>query len=197
LSHFFISLEEKKKRKVSVSNESSSSASSSSSESDSSIEEGEVKKEKKTKKNKKTSKKDKKKKRFISLVYFCFAVMINCLMIRSTSGDREEKSDQELEGLPHPLVTLSKINPDEIPEVPSNRYLYRGDKKNEDADSKKKSNNDEDERGREKRRAQIRGRTKSGRKVKGRGLLVKSLQNLFVLAHYKSYDITALSDSFA
>ncbi|XP_046453626.1 peptidyl-prolyl cis-trans isomerase G-like isoform X1 [Daphnia pulex] len=145
--------EEKKKRKVSVSSESSSASSSSSSESDSSIEEGEVKKEKKTKKNKKkTSKKDKKKK-------------------RSTSGDQGEKSDQELEGLPHPLVTLSKINPDEIPEVPSNRYLYRGEKKNDDADSKKKGNNDEDERGREKRRAQIRGRTKSGRKVKGRGSL--------------------------
>ena len=116
-------------------------------------------------------------------------------MIRSTSGDREEKSDQELEGLPHPLVTLSKINPDEIPEVPSNRYLYRGDKKNEDADSKKKSNNDEDERGREKRRAQIRGRTKSGRKVKGRGSLVKSLQkyylfwptiNLTILQRYRT-----------
>lgn len=97
-------------------------------------------------------------------------------MVRSTSGDQGEKSDQELEGLPHPLVTLSKINPDEIPEVPSNRYLYRGEKKNDDADSKKKGNNDEDERGREKRRAQIRGRTKSGRKVKGRGSLVMPLK---------------------
>lgn len=71
------------------------------------------------------------------------------------------------------MVTLSKINPDEIPEVPSNRYLYRGDRKNDnDAESKKKGSNDDDERTREKRRAQIRGRTKSGRKVKGRGLLV-------------------------
>lgn len=69
-------------------------------------------------------------------------------------------------------MTLSKINPEEIPEVPSNRYLYRGDKKNDDADSKTKGNNDKDDRGKEKRRAQIRGRTKSGRKVKGRGLLV-------------------------
>ncbi|XP_032784956.2 peptidyl-prolyl cis-trans isomerase G isoform X1 [Daphnia magna] len=140
--------EDKKKRKVSISSESSSS----SSESDSSIEEGEVKKEKKPKKNKKkTSKKDKKK-------------------TRSTSADGE-KSDVEAEGFPHPLVTLSKINPEEIPEVPSNRYLYRGDKKNDDADSKTKGNNDKDDRGKEKRRAQIRGRTKSGRKVKGRGLL--------------------------
>lgn len=91
-------------------------------------------------------------------------------MNRSTSNDRE-KSDQE-EGLPHPLVTLSKINPDEIPEVPSNRYLYRGDRKNENDNDSKKKSIDDDDRARERRRAQIRGRTKSGRKVKGRGLLV-------------------------
>ena len=78
--------------------------------------------------------------------------------------------------MPHPLVTLSKINPDEIPEVPSNRYLYRGDRKNDnETDSRKKTSNEDDERAREKRRAQIRGRTKSGRKVKGRGLLVLTI----------------------
>lgn len=90
--------------------------------------------------------------------------------------------------MPHPLVTLSKINPDEIPEVPANRYLYRGDRKNDDeTDSKKKTSHEDDERAREKRRAQIRGRTKSGRKVKGRGLLVitschllRTCNNLFL-----------------
>ena len=74
------------------------------------------------------------------------------------------------------MVTLSKIDPDEIPEVPSNRFLYRGEKKPEEGNgetkSKKKASPEEEERMREKRRAQIRGRTKSGRKVKGRGLLV-------------------------
>lgn len=93
---------------------------------------------------------------------------------RSESGNGEEKSEDDGK-IPHPLVTLSKINPDEIPDVPSNRYLYRGDKKSEnDPDSKKQSHGD-DERAREKRRAQIRGRTKSGRKVKGRGLLVSHI----------------------
>lgn len=72
-------------------------------------------------------------------------------------------------------MTLSKINPDEIPEVPSNRYLYRGDKKKEDDPDSKKKSYEDDERAREKRRAQIRGRTKSGRKVKGRGLLASSI----------------------
>ena len=92
---------------------------------------------------------------------------------RASSEEREGKEDEILEGMPHPLVTLSKINPDEIPEVPSNRYLYRSDaKKDEEKDRKKGKDNEEDDRMRERRRAQIRGRTKSGRKVKGRGLLV-------------------------
>lgn len=95
-------------------------------------------------------------------------------MIQSRSAS--EESEEEKEGIPHPLVTLSKIDPDEIPEVPSNRFLYRGDKKveEEEADSKKskKLSPEEEERMREKRRAQIRGRTRTGRKIKGRGLLV-------------------------
>jgi len=138
--------EKSKKRKAESSSESSSESESSSSE-----EEGEVKKDKSKKSKKKSSKKkDKKNKR----------------------SENEEKNGDKADGLPHPLVTLSKIDPDEIPEVPSNRYLYRNDvKKDEEKSSKRAKDNDEDERMREKRRAQIRGRTKSGRKVKGRGLL--------------------------
>lgn len=99
--------------------------------------------------------------------------MQNVSFLRS---ETEEKNGDKADGLPHPLVTLTKIDPDEIPEVPSNRYLYRSDvKKDEEKSSKRGKDNDEDERMREKRRAQIRGRTKSGRKVKGRGLLVKCL----------------------
>lgn len=80
-------------------------------------------------------------------------------------------------------MTLSKIDPDEIPEVPSNRFLFRGDKKNdeEDKSKSKKLNPEEEDRLKEKRRNQIRGRTKSGRKVKGRGLLVR---NITVLLYY-------------
>lgn len=96
-----------------------------------------------------------------------------CFCLLHTSGSESgEASDQE--GIPHPLVSVTNIDPDEIPEVPSNRFLYRGERKNEndDKDPKKKAANDEDERARERRRAQIRGRTKSGRKIKGRGHLV-------------------------
>ena len=98
----------------------------------------------------------------------------------SVSGD--ERSEK-LEGIPHPLVTVTNIDPDEIPDVPSNRFLYRGDRTNdEDKGSKKKTlSPEEEERLKEKRRAQIRGRTKSGRKVKGRGLLVI---NCFFLSHF-------------
>jgi peptidyl-prolyl isomerase G (cyclophilin G) len=89
----------------------------------------------------------------------------------SISGD--EKSEK-LEGIPHPLVTVTNIDPDEIPDVPSNRFLFRGDRTNDDDKTTKKKtlSPEEEEQLKEKRRAQIRGRTKSGRKVKGRGLLV-------------------------
>ena len=52
--------------------------------------------------------------------------MQNVSFLRS---ETEEKNGDKADGLPHPLVTLTKIDPDEIPEVPSNRYLYRSDVK--------------------------------------------------------------------
>ena len=98
-------------------------------------------------------------------------------------------------------MTLSKIDPDEIPEVPSNRFLYRGEKKkdeDEEKNSSKKLSPEEEDRMREKRRAQIRGRTKSGRIVKGRGLLVISFHLLhFCICNKLTFRILAIQDSFA
>lgn len=43
-----------------------------------------------------------------------------CIRDQSTSGEDEEEAPA------HPLVMISKIDPREIPEVPSNRFLMRG-----------------------------------------------------------------------
>ncbi|XP_026330439.1 peptidyl-prolyl cis-trans isomerase G [Hyposmocoma kahamanoa] len=98
--------------------------------------------EKKEKKRKK-DKKDKKKKRD-----------------QSTSGEDDE------EAAAHPLVMVSKIDPREIPEVPSNRFLMRGgrDPEKDRADPR---------RDRERMRYRERDRhayTRSGRIIKGRGV---------------------------
>ncbi|XP_050697742.1 peptidyl-prolyl cis-trans isomerase 8-like [Eriocheir sinensis] len=63
----------------------------------------------------------------------------------------------------HPLVSVSIINPDEIPDVPKNQFLYRAGPEN----------NDElrVERNRDRTRSTVRAFTKSGRKIKGRGSL--------------------------
>lgn len=37
-----------------------------------------------------------------------------------------EPKKSKAEDMPHPLVSLTKIDPDEIPEVPANKFLYRG-----------------------------------------------------------------------
>ncbi|KAJ8664210.1 hypothetical protein QAD02_010812 [Eretmocerus hayati] len=36
-----------------------------------------------------------------------------------------EQKKNKVDDLPHPLVSITKIDPDEIPEVPANRFLYR------------------------------------------------------------------------
>ena len=66
----------------------------------------------------------------------------------------------------HPLVSLSIINPDEIPDVPKNRFLYRAGPENNEEEGRA-------DRGRERTRSTVRAYTKSGRKVKGRGSLVR------------------------
>lgn len=66
----------------------------------------------------------------------------------------------------HPLVSVSLINPDEIPDVPKNRFLYRAGPEN-NADGEVRAER------RERPRSNVRAYTKSGRKVKGRGSLVR------------------------
>ncbi|CAG9856510.1 unnamed protein product [Phyllotreta striolata] len=95
-----------------------------------------------------------------------------------------EKDEGELE--PHPLVTVTNINPDDIPEVPKNKFLMRGENKkdNENSDdrpNKKDSGRDRNFRERNDRdrgkrdwnsNFNRRGRpltSKSGRTIKGRG----------------------------
>lgn len=67
----------------------------------------------------------------------------------------------------HPLISLSIINPDEIPDVPKNQFLYRaGPEKNDEGRV---------ERNKDRPRSTVRAYTKSGRKIKGRGSLVRLL----------------------
>lgn len=101
----------------------------------------------------------------------------------------------------HPLVTLTEINPDDIPDVPTNKFLMRGSPSN-DKDKKAKKHKDTDkreDRSRVRDRLGSRGQndwrqnnrgynewnrrrdrnipatTKSGRIIKGRGVFVSVL----------------------
>ncbi|XP_042230150.1 peptidyl-prolyl cis-trans isomerase G-like isoform X1 [Homarus americanus] len=88
-----------------------------------------------------------------------------------SSGEEGEVKDDTSEGgdqakfQSHPLISVSVINPDEIPDVPKNRFLYRA------GPEKDGENEGRQDRGRERSRATVRAYTKSGRKVKGRGSL--------------------------
>ena len=92
----------KTKKKESSSEEEVSSANSSSASESSSSSEEEKKKKKKKKKEKKSkkSKKEKKKRK------------------------HKESSIEDQKLADHPLATLTNIDPDEIPDVPSNRYVW-------------------------------------------------------------------------
>nr|CAD7577017.1 unnamed protein product [Timema californicum] len=105
--------------------------------------EDDSKKKKKDKKKKKKHKKEKSRSK------------------AAVSGSEEGELGEE--GEPHPLVTLTNINPDEIPDVPPNKFLFRGG-------PEKPRDNVEQDRGQKRRRARIRGVTKSGRVIKGRGV---------------------------
>ncbi|XP_049870487.1 peptidyl-prolyl cis-trans isomerase G isoform X2 [Pectinophora gossypiella] len=99
----------------------------------------------KKEKKKKKDKKEKKKKRQ-----------------QSSASEEEEES----EGGGHPLVVTTKIDPREIPEVPSNRFLMRGGRDPE---------KDRSDPRRDRERARFRERdrhayTRSGRIIKGRGV---------------------------
>ncbi|XP_015590241.1 peptidyl-prolyl cis-trans isomerase cyp11 [Cephus cinctus] len=107
---------------------------SSSSESDSDSYTGKSKKKKKNKKSKKRAK--------------------------SEEGEIQE-SDPEEEGKPHPLVSVTKIDPDEIPEVPANKFLYRAGPTN---------NANQKEFRQHYGRERMRSHRKTGRVFKGRGI---------------------------
>ncbi|XP_060862173.1 uncharacterized protein LOC132939161 [Metopolophium dirhodum] len=79
---------------------------------------------------------------------------------------KDEDDDAEAEGQLHPLVSVSNIDPEEIPAGPPNRFLSRGGPSSMFLMKPQKDNDD-----RPKKRNRIRGVTKSGRIVKGRGTL--------------------------
>ncbi|XP_011143906.1 peptidyl-prolyl cis-trans isomerase G isoform X2 [Harpegnathos saltator] len=108
-------------------------SSSSDSESDSYVDK--VKKKKKNKKSKKRTKPE--------------------------DGEIRDSNEEEDNGQPHPLVSVTKIDPDEIPEVPANKFLYRAGPTN---------NANQKEFRQHYGRDRIRSHRKAGRIFKGRGI---------------------------
>ncbi|XP_011173499.1 peptidyl-prolyl cis-trans isomerase cyp11 [Solenopsis invicta] len=81
---------------------------------------------------------------------------------RAKSEDGEiQDSNEEDEGEPHPLVSVTKIDPDEIPEVPANKFLYRAGSTN---------NANQKEFRQHYGRDRARSHRKTGRVFKGRGI---------------------------
>lgn len=107
---------------------------------------------------------------------------------KKSKGERENKNGKNLEegelkeeAEVHPLTTVTKIDPNEIPEV-SNKYLMRGDGRKHRNDDKSDEDEDDDrDRGRRRERDMSREQrnfgwskkrvpiSKSGRAIKGRG----------------------------
>jgi len=93
---------------------------------------------------------------------------------RSEDGEIRD-SNEEDNGQPHPLVSVTKIDPDEIPEVPANKFLYRAGSTN---------NANQKEFRQHYGRDRIRSHRKTGRIFKGRGIFVSDYINC-----YKKYII--------
>ncbi|XP_020281443.1 peptidyl-prolyl cis-trans isomerase G isoform X2 [Pseudomyrmex gracilis] len=79
---------------------------------------------------------------------------------RAKSEEGEIDSNEEDEQ-PHPLVSVTKIDPDEIPEVPANKFLYRAGSTN---------NANQKEFRQHYGRDRMRSHRNSGRILKGRGV---------------------------
>ncbi|XP_046814393.1 peptidyl-prolyl cis-trans isomerase G [Vespa crabro] len=79
---------------------------------------------------------------------------------KSEDGEIHDSNEDENEK-PHPLVSITKIDPDEIPEVPANKFLYRAGPTN---------NANQKEFRQHFGRERIRLRRKTGRVFKGRGV---------------------------
>jgi hypothetical protein len=107
--------------------------------------------------------------------------------VESEAEEGEVPDDGEL----HPLVTITNINPDEIPDVPPNRFLYRGERQ---TSTNNRSKTDRNPRDREqRRRSRIRGITKSGRVIKGRGVFVSMTQcGIILIDTFTFHSVTVL-----
>ncbi|XP_026295873.1 peptidyl-prolyl cis-trans isomerase cyp11 isoform X2 [Apis mellifera] len=79
---------------------------------------------------------------------------------KSEDGEIHDSNEDEL-GKPHPLVSVTKIDPDEIPEVPANKFLYRAGPTN---------NANQKEFRQHYGRDRVRSHRKTGRIFKGRGI---------------------------
>lgn len=84
---------------------------------------------------------------------------------RRNSVPSENEEGEVKDTVPHPLVSTSKIDPREIPDVPTNRFLMRGGRDNEDRNDPRRDR----ERMRYRER-EHRSYTRSGRIIKGRGV---------------------------
>ncbi|XP_072756840.1 uncharacterized protein Moca-cyp isoform X2 [Anoplolepis gracilipes] len=80
--------------------------------------------------------------------------------VKSEDGEIRD-SNEEDSGQPHPLVSVTKIDPDEIPEVPANKFLYRAGSTN---------NANQKEFRQHYGRDRVRSHRKTGRVFKGRGI---------------------------
>jgi len=114
----------------------------------------------------KTKKKKKSKKRYVKCTSgFNIAIItLPCFSKkRAKSEEGEIRESEEDDGKPHPLVSVTKIDPDEIPEVPANKFLYRAGSTN---------NANQKEFRQHYGRDRVRSHRKTGRIFKGRGIFV-------------------------
>lgn len=88
--------------------------------------------------------------------------------MKSEDGEIRD-SNEEDSGQPHPLVSVTKIDPDEIPEVPANKFLYRAGSTN---------NANQKEFRQHYGRDRVRSHRKTGRVFKGRGIFVSDILNV-------------------
>ncbi|CAG0894738.1 unnamed protein product [Darwinula stevensoni] len=153
--------------------------------------EKEEKKKKKKNKNKEKEKdRDSRKNQETQFLFRGKSEKENTVDEKIEGHESEEESKPEK---PHPLVTVTEIDPDEIPEIPPNRFLMR--KTREELEREKKEKAGEVEEGeveakevtvdkdgqktkedvtpenQRQKKSRYRGFTKSGRRIKGRGHL--------------------------
>lgn len=65
---------------------------------------------------------------------FNIVKFINHIIFRKDEESEEKEEGEVVE--PHPLVSITEINPEDIPEVPTNKFLMRGDSKDDKRDGK-------------------------------------------------------------